>query len=125
MEGQPRVIVFPPIIHTIILDPENNIINQSFGEDKPIIKPLEKSFKGNLEIYKITEKDIIDKLSCSICQDEFKLNEETIVLPCKDNPHFFHKNNTEECNGIFPWFKEHNTCPMCRFEFPSEPEPEQ
>jgi hypothetical protein len=118
------VIIFPPIIQTILVDPVNNIINQSFGEDKQIVKPLEKSFKENLEVYKITEEDIINKLSCSICQDEFKLNEETVKLPCNGAPHFFHKTNTEECNGIYPWFEEHNTCPMCRFEYPHEPEPE-
>ena len=118
------MIIFPPIIQTILLDPANNIINQSFGEDKPIVKPLEKSFKDKLEIYTITEEDVVNKLSCSICQDEFKLNDETIKLPCNDTPHFFHKTNTEECNGIYPWFEEHNTCPMCRYEFPHEPEPE-
>ena len=121
---QPRVIILPPIITSVLIDPANNIINRSFNEQETRKKPLCKKFQETLNIHIIEEKDIEQKLSCSICQDEFKLNEETIVLPCKDNHHFFHKNNTEECNGIFPWFEEHNTCPMCRFEFPSEPEPE-
>ncbi len=106
------------------MEPTNDIINQTFGEDEIIIKPLEQNFKDNLEVYTITEEDTINKLSCSICQDEFKVNEETIKLPCNDTSHFFHKNNTEECNGIYPWFEEHNTCPMCRYEYPHEPEPE-
>ena len=27
------------------------------------------------------------------------------------------------CCGIYPWFEENNTCPVCRKEFPYEEEP--
>ena len=118
---QPRVIILPPIITSVLIDPANNIINRSFNEQETRKKPLCKKFQETLNIHIIEEKDIEQKLSCSICQDEFKLNEETIVLPCKDNHHFFHKNNTEECNGIFPWFEEHNTCPSVVLNFHLNP----
>ena len=110
------------ILHPIIN--EGNILNQSFNEQKEIIKPLQVEFKEQLEIHTVTDKDTFDKLSCAICQDVFTLNEHIIKLPCNEKSHFFHKENTEECNGILPWFEEHNTCPVCREEYPSEPEPE-
>ena len=122
-------ILLGPILRQIILNPiinenEGNILNQSFNEQKEIIKPLQVEFKEQLEIHTVTEKDTREKLSCAICQDSFTLNEHIIKLPCNGKPHFFHKENTEECNGILPWFEEHNTCPICREEYPSEPEPE-
>ena len=46
---------------------------------------------------------------CTICQDEFKVGQEIVVLPCNpDHPHTFHK----VC--IQPWLRGHDTCPTCR-----------
>ena len=36
----------------------------------------------------------------------------------------FHNKVGDDCLGIMPWLEENNTCPVCRYEFPSEPEPE-
>ena len=127
-----------PILHPVLLrqiisslmqmdhipNGENDILNESFNDHKDIVKPLDHTFKEKLETYIVTEKDNTDKLSCAICQETFALNENIIKLPCSVKPHFFHKENTEECNGILPWFEEHNTCPVCREQYPSEPEPE-
>ena len=33
--------------------------------------------------------------------------------------HYFHIQN-ENCEGIIPWLKTNNTCPICRTEFPKE-----
>ena len=38
-------------------------------------------------------------------------NRVIIEMPCE---HTFH----QEC--ILPWLKEHNSCPKCRFELPTE-----
>ena len=47
--------------------------------------------------------------------------EKVIKLPCKD-PHYFHFESSEdECGGILPWLKDNNSCPICREEFPEEP----
>jgi|APSaa5957512535_1039671.scaffolds.fasta_scaffold23917_4 hypothetical protein len=116
-------ILFGELLSHLIITPINEgyILNQSFNEQKEIIKPLQFEFKEHLETYIVDENDIYEKLSCAICQDIFHLNEKIIKLPCNCMPHFFHKENTEECQGILPWFEAHNTCPVCREEYPSEP----
>ena len=118
---QPHVIILPPIIRTMIFNPENNIFEQSFNSQKPTITPLCKEFKQTLEEHTVDEHDLENELSCAICQESFLLNEKIIKLPCDGTSHFFHKGKKEEiCNGIFPWFEEHNTCPVCRENFPEE-----
>jgi len=50
-------------------------------------------------------------LPCSICQDAFNDKEEVIDLPCK---HYYH------CHCILPWLNQHNSCPTCRNELPTD-----
>ena len=47
------------------------------------------------------------KAQCSVCWDDFKLEEEVRQLKCD---HIFHE------NCIIPWLELHNTCPVCRKE---------
>jgi len=49
--------------------------------------------------------------SCSVCKDEFVLEQNVVSLPCN---HSFH----DEC--IHPWLKERNSCPTCRYELPTD-----
>jgi hypothetical protein len=98
----------------------SQILNRTFVEQEDILKPCSASFVDKLEKVIITNEDIDNNLCCAICQDSFKLGEKVIKLPCKD-PHFFHyEANEEDCGGILPWLKEHNSCPICREEFPLE-----
>jgi len=98
-------------------------MNNSFNEQTNQKKPLQKSFLDNLE--KITIMDETQALSCAICQSPLEINEKSLKLPCQGGPHYFHCEMCEEkCMGILPWFSENNTCPVCREEFPIEPEPE-
>jgi hypothetical protein len=98
-------------------------MNNSFNEQTNQKKPLQKSFLDNLE--KITIMDETQALSCAICQSPLEINEKALKLPCQGGPHYFHCEMCEEkCMGILPWFSENNTCPVCREEFPIEPEPE-
>ena len=105
------------------LNNQNNlsyILNRTFNEQENILKPCSASFVDKLEKVIITNENVDNNLSCAICQDSFKLGEKVIKLPCKD-PHFFHyEANDEDCGGILPWLKEHNSCPICREEFPIE-----
>ena len=48
---------------------------------------------------------------CSICLMEVKEGDDTILLPCG---HMFHD------NCVTKWLKIHNTCPLCRFELPTD-----
>ena len=98
----------------------NNILERTFREQQDCCKPCSENFVDKLEKVIITNEDIDNDLSCAICQDSFKLGENVIKLPCKD-PHYFHyESSKEECGGILPWFKEHNSCPICREEFPQD-----
>ena len=51
--------------------------------------------------------------TCSVCKEEFEKGNTCISLPCK---HYFHK----DC--IMPWLNQHNSCPICRFELPTDDE---
>jgi DNA-directed RNA polymerase subunit RPC12/RpoP len=79
--------------------------------------PASKKCIESLERTKVSE-DFLDKArktsmdhSCSVCKDEFQIEQEVVSLPCK---HSFH----EDC--INPWLKERNSCPTCRFELPTD-----
>ena len=49
--------------------------------------------------------------SCHVCFEEYRSGDESLELPCG---HEFH------IHCIEPWFKEHNNCPVCRFDLPVE-----
>ena len=42
------------------------------------------------------------------------MGEQVVVMPCHEN-HVFHP---EEC--LKPWLRQHNSCPCCRFELPTD-----
>lgn len=77
--------------------------------------PASKSAVDKLEKISLTEREDIRKMSndssCSVCKDEFEVDQNLINLPCK---HLFH----DEC--IMPWLNERNSCPTCRFELPTD-----
>ena len=98
----------------------NNILNRSFNDQGGCDKPCSASFVNVLEKVIVTNEDVDNGLCCAICQEEFKMGERVIRLPCKD-PHYFHCETPEDvCGGILPWLKNHNSCPVCREEFPEE-----
>ena len=106
-----------------ILTTLDEILNRTFEEEKSVIKHTNASFIENLEKIIIEDNS---ELSCAICQDSFKIGDNVIKLPCKDNQtHYYHYDiDSEICEGILPWLKNNNTCPVCRTEFPFD-EPEE
>ena len=76
-------------------------------------------FINNLDEFIVDEDFEKRNLQCSICLEDFKLNDKYILLPCNEDSHYFHS-GCETCSGIKEWLKRKNTCPMCRKEFPTE-----
>ncbi|XP_010456764.1 PREDICTED: E3 ubiquitin-protein ligase Praja-2-like [Camelina sativa] len=84
----------------------------SSGLGKP---PASKSFVKNLKVFPLTNEDVMKNgdgmCCCAVCKEEMSLGEEVAELPCR---HKYHS----EC--IVPWLGIRNTCPVCRFEVPSD-----
>lgn len=74
--------------------------------------PASKSAIEKLPSVKV-DKEMLesDYSDCAVCKDGFELDEEVKKLPCK---HMYHP----DC--ILPWLELHNTCPVCRFELPTD-----
>ena len=67
--------------------------------------PMSKSDIQNLPNVCVTRDQIEKNLQCSVCMDDFKLEEQVKQVPCG---HCYHK----DC--IVPWLELHNSCPICR-----------
>ncbi|KAL5058375.1 hypothetical protein RYX36_029979 [Vicia faba] len=74
--------------------------------------PASASFVNNLPrvvISKECEKH--DELVCAICKDVLALGTKVNQLPCS---HLYH------CHCILPWLRTRNSCPLCRYELPTD-----
>ena len=121
LQNHPLIRLMMRSIQMIPVQNENDILQTTFDEQSVKTIPTCNKFVDGLEKMYITQEDVDNGLSCSICQDSFKLNDKVIELPCKPQKHYFHIKN-DNCDGILPWLSENNTCPMCRFEFPKSTE---
>ena len=74
--------------------------------------PAAKSAVEGLPTIRITVELLSsDSSQCAVCKDSFELDEEAKQMPCK---HIYHK----DC--ILPWLELHNSCPVCRYELPTD-----
>ncbi|KAI3813284.1 hypothetical protein L1987_18004 [Smallanthus sonchifolius] len=75
--------------------------------------PAAKSIVDNLPLVALKMGDVEedDNVICAVCKDEILMEEKVMQLPCK---HHYHG----EC--IVPWLSIRNTCPVCRFELPTD-----
>ena len=117
--------LFRLIMQSVQMIPQQNddILQTTFDEQKVENKPTCNTFVENLNELYVTRVDVENGLSCSICQDAFALNDKVLELPCEPHRHYFHIKN-DRCDGVLPWLTQNNTCPMCRYEFPT-PEVEE
>jgi len=71
--------------------------------------PASKEFVKNLEIF--TPSDEQQTQQCPVCIGYFTKEDRIVRLPCR---HTFHV----AC--ILPWLEKTNSCPVCRFELPTD-----
>ncbi|KAI3759970.1 hypothetical protein L1987_50357 [Smallanthus sonchifolius] len=74
------------------------------------VPPAARSFVDNLDRVVVNDSDH-DGLVCAICKDSLSAGTVVNQLPCS---HVYHP------SCIKPWLSSHNTCPLCRFEFPTD-----
>nr|XP_018439272.1 PREDICTED: uncharacterized protein LOC108811683 isoform X2 [Raphanus sativus] len=89
----------------------NNVVNYIEQAEAGIRgnPPAAKRVVEDLPVVKLTLEE--GAMVCAVCKDEMVLEEEVKRLPCR---HLYHG----EC--ITPWLGIRNTCPVCRFELPTD-----
>ncbi|XP_060106788.1 E3 ubiquitin-protein ligase RNF181 [Heteronotia binoei] len=75
--------------------------------------PASRRVVENLPVVQVTPLQAGAGLKCPICLLEFEEDEVVRKMPCE---HFFHK----DC--ILPWLGKTNSCPLCRYELPTDDE---
>lgn len=78
------------------------------------IPPAAKSVVENLSSVVLTKEETganDNVVICAVCNDEVAIGEKVTRLPCT---HLYHG----DC--ILPWLRIRNTCPLCRYELPTD-----
>eukprot|EP00250_Pteridium_aquilinum_P000188 c10214_g1_i1 orf=185-1435(+) len=74
--------------------------------------PASKSAVEAMPTIIISEEQLgTDAAHCAVCKDAFELGSEARQMPCS---HLYHS----DC--ILPWLAQHNSCPVCRYEMPTD-----
>jgi hypothetical protein len=78
--------------------------------------PTAESVIVNLKKEILTSARAKSLRDCAVCQELFSESDEvhTLTDDAQVCPHAFH------CGCIVPWLKEHNSCPVCRFELQTD-----
>ncbi|PIM99388.1 Anaphase-promoting complex (APC), subunit 11 [Handroanthus impetiginosus] len=99
-----------------ILAMEYDALFGQLVEDETALKgspPAAKSVVENLPWMVFTKEDVGENNNsiCAVCKDEFTGGEKLTRMPCC---HLYHG----DC--ILPWLSMRNTCPLCRYELPTD-----
>lgn len=74
--------------------------------------PASKSAVQAMPTIKVDEAMLKSDLAqCAVCKDDFERGTVVKQMPCK---HVYH----DDC--ILPWLELHNSCPVCRYELPTD-----
>ncbi|KAG8377157.1 hypothetical protein BUALT_Bualt09G0139300 [Buddleja alternifolia] len=74
--------------------------------------PASVSFVNNMPCKTINEDDEkLDSLACAVCKESLSVGIVVNQLPCF---HLYHP------SCILPWLSARNTCPLCRYELPTD-----
>ncbi|KAM0897987.1 hypothetical protein ACQ4PT_022215 [Festuca glaucescens] len=91
------------------------MILQQFAEDNNSRRgapPAATSFVGNLPSLVISARHTADGgVICPVCKDLMPIETRAKQLPCM---HLYHS------SCILPWLSSRNTCPVCRYELPTD-----
>jgi len=111
--GNPRRL--PGNFGDYFLGPGLDQLIQQLAENDPTrygAPPASKSAVEAMPTIKITDEHLgTDAAQCAVCKDEFEMGASVRQMPCK---HMYH----DDC--IMPWLTQHNSCPVCRYEMPTD-----
>lgn len=101
--------------HAYFFGPDSQILvgqvmeSESASSGRP---PASASVIENLPTIVLGQGDVEKNEGlCPVCKDEFDVGEKVIDLPCS---HRYHS------NCILTWLRMRNTCPVCRYELPTD-----
>lgn len=97
------------------LGPGLDQLIQQLAENDPSrhgAPPASKSAVEAMPTIQISQEHLgTDAMQCAVCKDEFELGASVRQMPCM---HMYHA----DC--ILPWLAQHNSCPVCRYEMPTD-----
>ncbi|KAL2653656.1 hypothetical protein R1flu_021784 [Riccia fluitans] len=76
--------------------------------------PASKAEVAKLPVIDVTEEVLTrigESTECAVCREVLVVGDKMQEMPCK---HSFHP----DC--LKPWLEEHNSCPICRYELPTD-----
>ncbi|XP_020593641.1 E3 ubiquitin-protein ligase RING1-like [Phalaenopsis equestris] len=91
-----------------------NVVQQLFENDPTRYgpPPAARSAVDALPIIEVSQRMVrVEDAHCAVCMDAFFVGDEAMRMPCK---HVYHE------NCIVPWLELHNSCPVCRYELPTD-----
>ncbi|CAI9773854.1 unnamed protein product [Fraxinus pennsylvanica] len=114
-DGEGVDFQLPTNLGDYFIGPDLEQLIQQLAENDPNrygTPPASKSAMEGLPDIKIMEEMLGSESSqCAVCKNSFELDEAAKQMPCK---HIYHK----DC--ILPWLELHNSCPVCRYELPTD-----
>lgn len=88
-----------------------DLIEQLTHSDRQGPPPASQSSIDAMPRVRITARHLTGDSHCPVCKDKFELGSEAREMPCN---HLYHS----DC--ILPWLEQHNSCPVCRYELPTQ-----
>ncbi|KZV47071.1 hypothetical protein F511_33924 [Dorcoceras hygrometricum] len=78
---------------------------------RPENPPASKKAVESLPVVEILSTHVTSDSHCAVCIEAFSIGSEAREMPCK---HIYHS----EC--ILPWLSLRNSCPVCRYQLPTD-----